>query len=641
MGGLTMGKKAEDIIKWGVVKPFFDKTYVFNTIDIETIDNEMFILGYTIDNKYYYTLTDFYNVFHDLLIECIQSKKDILTCTRYDNTFLLKLILSKAKNVNEILLKVGKISPIYEYKYKSFKFVIRSIIKDSMVFQVIDQDDNFRFCTIYNIKNLFADDLVNTAKDYDIHWYSKIGLEYHVIDKQRFYIDSEYNKNVLLSNKYDNEVLIEITTKLLDNFKTITGVYPKSIFTAGSIARSYLLAYNKIKKVPLHFRGFFKPSEKRESLLNYSMRAYHGGKIESYVLGSIKNGYIVDITSAYSSVLAKLPLLTGKIHKYNGTTNLDQFYYAFIHCDIIIKDSKLVHPLIVENPLNHSNISPWGYIENIIITKPEYDYMLKKGCEIIVHDYIGCEHINEYPYKNLVNDLFMKRMIAKYQKNHGLEQLYKTILNSLYGITFELTDLYAIKNNHIEWQGYRAGDYFNPVIASYITGETRTYLSDVSHNIIENGGEIYLNMTDSIIYNGQISLDVFSDKKTLGKFESPSPIKNIMILGAGRYEYQNEFDEKWTIKSRGFTVSVKDKSFYSELDLTEKTQIDHKTFVTSFKATTIKYDYKKMGHLIPDSYEINPFNLGGKRILLQKDFDIKNYYVKTYPIELEKGLKIT
>lgn len=633
-----MGKSADDIIKWGVVKPFFDKTYRFNSIDIETIDNEIFMLGYTLQDHYFYTLDNFYNVFHSLLIESTQTKHDILTWTRYDNTFLLKMILANVENVNEILLRIGKISPIYSYTFKTFTIVIQSIIKDSIVFKIIDKNDDSRTCIVYNFKNLFMEDLESTAKDYKIDWYSKMGKEYHVIDKNRFYSDMAYQNNVIRSNELDNRVLPAIAYKLLDNFKTITGVYPKSIFTAGSIARSYLLAYNKIKKIPLNFRGIFNPSGKRDTLIDYSMRAYHGGKIESYVLGSIKKGFIVDLTSAYPSVLAKLPLLTGKIHKYKGSTGLEQFFYAFIHCDIYVKNSKLIHPIIVENPLNHSNISPWGCIENVVITKPEYDYMLKKGCEITVYDYIGCEHKNEFPYETLVNDLFEKRLIAKNQKNPALEQLYKTILNSLYGITYELTDLYEEIDNHINWIGYRAGDYFNPIIASYITGTTRTILSETSHNVIENGGEVFLNMTDSIIFDGQITLDVFSEQKRLGTFEPPEPIKNIMILGAGRYEYQNEFDKKWIIKSRGFEVKVKDKSFYSKLSLSEKTSIDHQTFVTSFKATTKKYDYKQMGHLIDDSYDINPFNLGGKRYLLQKDFDIKSNYVKTYPIELEKGL---
>ena len=47
---------------------------------------------------------------------------------------------------------------------------------------------------------------------------------------------------VIKSNELDNRVLLDISKIMLENFKNITGVYPKSIFTCGSLARSYLLA---------------------------------------------------------------------------------------------------------------------------------------------------------------------------------------------------------------------------------------------------------------------------------------------------------------------------------------------------------------------------------------------------------------
>ena len=632
-----MGKLSKDIIDWGVVKPFFDKTYRFNTIDIETVDNELFLFGYVKDQKYNHHLSKFYNQFHDLLIDSVQSQHDILTWSRYDNTHLIKMIISGAKDINHILLRIGKVSPIYEYRYKDFNIEIKSIIKDSIIFKITDDNERSRYCTLYNLKNLFTQNLEKTAKDYNVNWYSKLGEEYHIIDKERYFKDKEYRRMVLLSNEYDNRVLIEIATKFLENFKTATGVYPKSIFTAGSIARSYLLASNKDKKIKLNFTSCFNKGEKRDQLLDYSMMAYHGGKIESYVLGTIRSGEIIDITSAYPYALSKLPKMTKKIVIEKGSKNLNKYFYAFIKCNVMIDDPKLIHPCIIENPLNKSNISPYGYLKEIIITKLEYDYLVKKNCHVEVIDYVAIVHEESYPYHDLVMDLFKKRMNAKNDKNNSLADLFKTILNSLYGITFELTDIYMEDDkNVIQWLGLRAGDYFNSVIASYITSFTRTYLSEVSHNIIENGGEVYLNMTDSIIFDGKVTLDVFSETKILGKFESPEKIKDIVILGAGRYEYKNDFSEKYTIKNRGFSVSVKDVSFYSMLNLKEKVKIKHRTFVTSFKATTKKYDYKQMGHLIDDDYEINPFNLGGKRIINNLNVNLNKSYTKTKPVYIEK-----
>lgn len=634
-------KKANEIKKWGVVKPFFDKSYKFNSIDIETVDNELFIFGYILDGKYCYSESDFYNVFHELLLESIRKKKDILTWSRYDNTHILKMLLSKIEDENEIykiLRRVGKVSPVYSYKYKNYDIVLENIIKDSFIFKISDGKNKPRQITIYNLKNLYHGGLEEVAKNYGLDYYSKLGEEYHIIDKDRYYKDREYKKMVLLSNELDNRVIIDIANIMLENFKKFTGVYPKTIFTNGSIARSYLLAYKEIKVKELQFKSLFNKSIFFDKLLDYSMRSYHGGKIESYVLGFIKKAKIIDITSAYPYALSKLPKLTKKVQYHTGTILLDKFYYAFIRCDIIIDNEDFIHPVIVKNPINNSNISPFGYIENVIITKIEYDYLIDNDIEVIVKDYYGIEHINDvFPYKNLVDHLFENRM--KYSKtNISVSEMFKTIINSLYGITFELTDIFNEFESEIYWKGYRAGDFFNPVIASYITAFIRTYLSEVSYDIVKNGGEVYLNMTDSIIYNGEVSLNIFSKEKVLGKFEMPTEINDVIILGAGRYEYKEEFTDKYVIKNRGFSVKRKDKSFYSDYDISDKFTIKTREFVSSFKATTKKFSFREMGHLLESDYDINPFNLGGKRVVENYNVDLNKEYTRTRPIKLEKGV---
>ena len=171
-----------------------------------------------------------------------------------------------------------------------------------------------------------------------------------------------------------------------------------------------------------------------------------------------------------------------------------------------------------------------------------------------------------------------------------------------------------------------------------MTSLTRTYLSSVSQNILDNKGEVYLNMTDSIIYNGEVTLDVFSDKKTLGKFEMPEDILDIMILGAGRYEYYREMKKKYVVKSRGFSVKVKDKAFYKMMDFKDEVKIDHRTFVTIFKATTNKYSFKELGYLIDDEYKIDPFNIGAKRIIDNLKIDVSKEFTTTHAVYLEKGM---
>ena len=118
----------------------------------------------------------------------------------------------------------------------------------------------------------------------------------------------------------------------------------------------------------------------------------------------------------------------------------------------------------------------------------------------------------------------------------------------------------------------------------------------------------------------------------------PTSLENVIILGAGRYEYKEEFSNKYVIKNRGFSVEVKDKTFYSGLDLSSEVILNHRTFVTSYKATTNKYSFKQMGYLIDDTYKINPFNLGGKRVIDNYEVNLNKEYTKTRPIKLEKGV---
>lgn len=379
-------KLANDIKKWGFVKPYFDKEYQFNSIDIETINNEMFIFGFIHKGIYHHFESDFYNIFHKLLLNSIRNKCDILTWTRYDNTYILKMLLQDVpKNkINNILKRINKVTPIYTYIYDNYTITIVNIIKDSMIFQVQDGLNKKRQCVIYNLKNLFNDDLSKVAHDYGFNYYSKLGEEFHIIDKNRFYNDDNYHNNVLLSNKLDNQVIIDIANKILVDFKSLTGVIPKSIYTAGSIARSYLLSYKDLNVKDLQFKTMFAKNELFDELLDYSMRSYHGGKIESYVLGYIPTAKIIDITSAYPFQLSKLPKLTNIVIHKKGDEDIDKYFYAFIHCDIIINNEELIHPVIVSNPINHNNISPVGIIEDVVITKIEYDYLLNKKCDINV-----------------------------------------------------------------------------------------------------------------------------------------------------------------------------------------------------------------------------------------------------------------
>jgi len=643
-----MMKKAKDIIKYGKVKKYgFKKGFEFNSIDIETVNNEVFLIGYHLNDIYNYTLDNFFDVLNDIFIKSVQENRDILTWSRYDNHFIMKIILMTTldnDNINDVLKKIGKISPIHSYNFRGYEIIINDVIKDSLLIEVKFGNSKKRL-NVYNLKNLFNNDLLTVAKNYNLEYYSKLGEEFHLIDKERFYKDNEYKKGVLLSNELDSRVIIDIAKRFLESYEQLTEAVPKTIFTAGSIARSFLLSYKDLDPYKINFRHYFKDNTYYDLLLDYTMKAYHGGKIDSYVLGYIESAKITDISSAYPSVIARLPEITNEVIYKTSDEELDKFYYAFIRCDVYIPDSNFIHPLIVPSPLNPTNISPYGYLKNVIITKPEYNYLKRfekrYNIKIKVYDYIAIKHKEKFMFKHLIKDLFKKRLQYDKENNKALANLIKLIINSLYGITYELTPMYEINDNDIEKIGFRAGDFFNPIIASYITAKTRCLLSSASMAIIENGGEIYLHMTDSIIYNGELPKCYYRDSKILGFFDKPKNIENVIILGAGRYEYTN--NGRYTIKNRGFNISEKTTSFYSKFNLNKDIIIKNSNFVTFFKATTKKYSPGELGYIKEEEYNINPINLGGKRLLKQEELqktDLNKSFIKTYPVYLDEFLEI-
>ena len=119
-------------------------------------------------------------------------------------------MLSKIDDENEIykiLRRVGKIS-CFCYKYKNFDIVLENIIKIilylKLVMEEISQANNY-----LQFKKSISRRIRKVAKNW-LDYYSKLGEEYHIIDKERYFNDDEYKRMVLLSNELDNRVIIDI-----------------------------------------------------------------------------------------------------------------------------------------------------------------------------------------------------------------------------------------------------------------------------------------------------------------------------------------------------------------------------------------------------------------------------------------------
>lgn len=106
-------------------------------------------------------------------------------------------------------------------------------------------------------------------------------------------------------------------------------------------------------------------------------------------------------------------------------------------------------------------------------------------------------------------------------------------------------------------EGYRAGEFWNPLYASIITARTRVLMSRAANAIERNGGKPIIMMTDSILWQGRFEdmpSDLWRAEKTLGYYEKPAPVSRIVALGSGRYGFTDEEGEK-TTKKRGLNAS--------------------------------------------------------------------------------------
>ena len=68
----------------------------------------------------------------------------------------------------------------------TLNITVVNIIKYCIIFDITDQYNKKKTVTIYNLKNLFTTDLEETAENYKIDTYSKMGEEYHKINKENF-----------------------------------------------------------------------------------------------------------------------------------------------------------------------------------------------------------------------------------------------------------------------------------------------------------------------------------------------------------------------------------------------------------------------------------------------------------------------
>src|SRR3990167_5450722 len=257
------------------------------------------------------------------------------------------------------------------------------------------------------------------------------------------------------------------------------------------------------------FRHFFiKPGEVIQFPPNYrkSILSYHGGKNGYYFKGVsvVEKCYEIDIRSAYPYALWSLPQFIKGYFSY-----VTKFCPGL--CGIYAVSGKAVdckYTVIYD----HGFKPVKGIFKEIYLTNFEIEEGLRTG-ELQITDIHGCiwqpdKTYMHNPFKEYVEKFYE---LKENSKTFSEKQLYKILLNSLYGklvqtidVTSEIIDddpefIITDEDGRIEIEEsfhehhYRAGGMFNPFLASLVTGFVRAYLHRLEHRY-----EAIHSSTDSI-----------------------------------------------------------------------------------------------------------------------------------------------
>ena len=496
-----------------------------------------------------------------------------------------------------------EVRPVIVCDRGHFVIGIKQAVRDSIQFYIQSKGSKvINTCWGYNVASLFLNGLekeADASKGGRFDWYSKVDEEAHLVDWDRFEIDDNFRNNIVLkSNELDAKSACALGYEIQKDFKQAFGAYPVSLISQGSHARSAVVAQiekdllelgleeddlkarklDDLNSIPIktHLDNWLDlyPEPIVKDLNLMFTEAYSGGYIEAISFGTAKDGWFADIASAYPAVIQELMDLRESTLEYGeGAPPIIENSYIFIRGLVTIPFGVDYHPITIKHFVNKdTNIRPTGTFR-ATYTKDERDFVKSIGGSFREEKWTAV--ITKGKISVLGN--VTKKLIAlrtKLLKEGSLaEGGVKRTVNSLYGIEFEAVNIHEEIEGIPKRVGYRAGEFWNPLYASIITSRTRIILAKACTEIAKNGGKPILLMTDSITWEGnkedlpdvlKFSWGTSGIKKvkTLGYFEEPIAVKNIICFGSGRYGFKTyeenkktgKFYWKYTNKRRGLNI---------------------------------------------------------------------------------------
>ena len=449
-------------------------------LDIETNSEtgDMMLLGEWNDGRYTHTTEKFLERLFALVRYAYDKEKALAYWSRLDPFILFRLFLEQLEDDHDIHIaldrygqvgghwdkKEGKfdVRPVVSVAIGDYHFGILNVIRSATQFFYMRKDDEApKKLWAYDIKGMYQSHLEKEAKS-RFTWYSKIALEAHIVDWERFRWDENYHDMVLESNKLDARAAAELGRVVQEDFYKAFKWYPRTLISKGSLVRAAVTAvtWNKhaltcddekeIQKLVtadlksigmIHYEEGWINSYGKDfvkELYAMTSEAYSGGDIEAFGYGYAKEAWYVDLASAYPGVIVTLKDLRGAtLIKGNGEPKKSKDAYTFIRGTIIIPNEMDFSPITIRHPMfPTTNVRPVGTFKGSYIIE-EREFLKEHGAIFQDEEWIEIQTKGKLSVLAEAVQEFVD--LRKYFDSIGDSAAYmaKDSANSGYGITLE------------------------------------------------------------------------------------------------------------------------------------------------------------------------------------------------------------
>ncbi|MHB8371414.1 MAG: hypothetical protein ACYDAO_00080 [Thermoplasmataceae archaeon] len=500
--------------------------------------------------------------------------------------------------------------------------------------------------------------------------------DFNVSRKQHTEEHGKITKEYIEYNLNDVRITSKLYESALQRYKMFNLNDPVNrLYSPASIGKAYL------RKMGIKSFTECNPDFPKD-ILGYAMSSYYGGRTEVRIRNKPIPVTYLDFTSMYPTVYSLLELdkfLKAKkidyIHNTENTENVKAFVNSLkiedlrnpktwlrneMHSIVKIKPNEDILPVRMEYSklsknigINYltSNKEMWYTIEDIISSKiltgkiPEIVDAIT-FIQVDKQDNLKDVHISDITIsskEDFIKKVIEERMKIKQSNSVDKEQIQlilKIIANSTsYGIYIEenqessedtqdvdifSVDSFSVHTKKIEKHGL----YFNPIMASLITGSARLILSIAEKIAVDKGYFAYCD-TDSVFVDTNIEKDIQDFFRLLNPYSIPvemfkietdddkKPLDNVMFYGISAkryclYDYKNgEYKiRKYSTHGLGHLKDIDGKQIWKSILTNDLNGYSDRIAISQITITkpSILNRFRKLNANKPLSKQIKPFN---------------------------------